>query len=242
MVAVSAVQFQTGLRMPIGEIAALAHSYGAEVFVDAVQACGAVPIDAGAARVDYLACGSHKWMMGLEGAGFLYVRPDRVDALRPSVAGWLSHERGLDFLFQGRGHLRYDRPIKRRIDFIEGGNLNAAGLAGMEASLDCIQSIGVEVIYEHVNRILDRLEAALVERGFESVRAKDAARRSCTLSVHPPAGIPVVDLHRELMSRGIGCSIPDGFLRFSPHWPSHPDQVTDVVEALDTSLSALRSR
>src|SRR5262249_23746453 len=112
LVAVSAGEFQTGLRMPVEAMAALCHAAGAEIFVDAVQCCGAVPLDAGAAGIDYLASGSHKWLMGLEGAGFLYVSPDRVDALRPNVAGWLSHEDPLDFLFRGPGLLRYDRPIK----------------------------------------------------------------------------------------------------------------------------------
>src|SRR5262249_30545396 len=69
LVAVSAVQFQTGLRMPVESMAALCHASGAEIFIDAVQCCGAVPIDAGASGVDYLASGSHKWLMGLEGAG-----------------------------------------------------------------------------------------------------------------------------------------------------------------------------
>jgi cysteine desulfurase/selenocysteine lyase len=240
LVAVSAVEFQSGLRLPIRAIAELAHRYGAEVFVDAVQACGAVPIDAGDAGVDYLACGSHKWMMGLEGAGFLYIRPDRIEALRPSVAGWLSHEQGLDFLFKGPGHLRYDRPVRRKADFIEAGNVNAAGFAAMEASLDCIQSIGVEAIYDHVNGMLDTLETALAARGFESLRSRDPARRSCTLSALPPAGLPVVELHREMTALGVSCSIPDGVVRFSPHWHNHPDQVAEVIQVLDRSVAAVR--
>nr|MDQ2643310.1 aminotransferase class V-fold PLP-dependent enzyme [Myxococcota bacterium] len=63
LVAVSAVQFQTGLRMPLARIGALCHRYGAELAVDAIQACGVVPLDANALGVDYLACGAHKWLM-----------------------------------------------------------------------------------------------------------------------------------------------------------------------------------
>jgi selenocysteine lyase/cysteine desulfurase len=85
LVAVSAVQFQTGLRMPIEAIAERAHAIGAEVFVDAIQACGVVPIDVARAGIDYLGCGSHKWLMGLEGAAFVYARPDRAAAL---VRAW----------------------------------------------------------------------------------------------------------------------------------------------------------
>jgi selenocysteine lyase/cysteine desulfurase len=239
LVAVSAVQFQTGLRMPLDAISALCHRHGAELFVDAVQACGAVPLDVGASGIDYLACGSHKWLMGLEGAGFLYVHPSRVAALRPAVAGWLSHQDGLGFLFEGPGHLRYDRPIRATADFIEGGNYNTASLAALEAALDLILQLGVPAIYAHVNAYLDALEPALVDRGFRSLRARQPARRSCTLGVLPPAGVSVVALHKALTARGVACAIPDGVLRFTPHWPNAREEIPLVLDALDQSLAAL---
>jgi selenocysteine lyase/cysteine desulfurase len=112
LVAVSAVQFQSGLRMPVEAMARLCRQHGAQLFVDGIQAIGAVPLDLGASGIDYLSCGAHKWLMGLEGVGFLYVRQARAAQLRPNVAGWLSHQRGLGFLFEGPGHLRYDRLLK----------------------------------------------------------------------------------------------------------------------------------
>jgi len=238
LVAVSAVQFQTGLRMPLDAMTALCHSYGAELFVDGIQACGAVPLDVSATRVDYLACGSHKWMMGLEGAGFVYIRPDRLPVLRPAVAGWLSHEDGLDFLFQGPGHLRYDRPIRKRADFLEAGNLSAVSCAALGASLGLIHQLGVPAIYKHVNGYLDKLEAGLLERGFESLRSKHPERRSCILGVHPPRGVPLVALHQSLVAQGVACSIPDGVLRFAPHWPNPTTEVETVLLAVDAAVSS----
>jgi selenocysteine lyase/cysteine desulfurase len=240
LVAVSAVEFQTGLRMPVEAMATLCHEAGAELFVDAVQAVGAVPLDAGAAGIDYLAAGSHKWLMGSEGAGFLYVSPDRVAALRPRVAGWLSHEDPIGFLLRGPGLLRYDRPVRARADFLEGGNVNTAGLAGLEAAVDLLLQIGVPAIFAHVNGILDALEGPLGARGFESVRSRDLRQRSCTLSLRPPAGVDVIDLQRRLGARAIGCSTPDGLLRFTPHWPNDVGQVGVVVGAVDESLKEIR--
>jgi selenocysteine lyase/cysteine desulfurase len=208
--------------------------------VDAVQACGVVPIDVEAAQIDYLACGAHKWMMGLEGSGFVTMRPERVEALRPAVAGWLSHEDAVGFLLEGPGKLRYDRPIRRRADFVEGGNVNAAGLAGLEAALDLIQQIGVEKIHAHANAFNDALEAGLVERGFESLRAPDPARRSGILGVRPPAAVNVVRLHEELTKLEIACSIPDGVLRFAPHWPNAIDEVEQVILSVDEAMVRAR--
>lgn len=237
IVAVSAVQFQTGYRMPLADMAKLAHAGGAELFVDAVQACGMTPIDVVAEDIDYLAAGSHKWMMGVEGCGLLYAKPECAAALRPAVAGWLSHEEGLRFLFEGEGHLRYDRPIKKSIDLIEGGNLNSAGFAALEASIDLIQQLGVESIFAHVQAYHDALEPALIERGFTSLRSADPARRSGTLSVTPPAGISVIDLHHALQDRGVVCATPDGVLRFSPHWPNSAErEIPLLLQHLDAIL------
>jgi selenocysteine lyase/cysteine desulfurase len=236
LAAVSAVEFQTGLRMPVEAMAAMAHAAGCELFVDGVQGAGAVPVDVGAAGIDYLAAGGHKWLMGLEGAGFLYVSPARVGALRPRVAGWLSHEDPVAFLLRGPGLLRYDRPVRRRADLFEGGNVNTAGLAGLEASIDLLLGLGVPAIFAHVNRILDALEPALVERGFASLRSADPRQRSCTLSLAPPAGVSVVDLQRALGERGVACSIPDGLLRLTPHWPNDVAQVAEVLAAVDAAL------
>jgi cysteine desulfurase/selenocysteine lyase len=240
LVAVSAVQFQTGLRMPLKAMASLCHAFGAELFVDGIQACGATPINVTAEHVDYLACGSHKWLMGLEGTGFVYIRPDRIAALRPIVAGWLSHEDGLGFLLEGPGRLRYDRPIRKRADFLEGGNYNSAGCAALEASAGLIQQIGVPAIFAHANRYLDELEAGLVARGFTSLRSPDPARRSCILGVLPPEGESVVELQRALGARKIACSMPDGVLRFAPHWPNNPAEIPIVLEALDEARAELR--
>jgi cysteine desulfurase/selenocysteine lyase len=236
LVAVSAVQFQTGFRMPLAEIGALCRAHGAELFVDAVQACGIVPLDVARDGIDYLACGSHKWLMGVEGCGFLYARPARAAALRPLVAGWLSHEEGLRFLFEGEGHLRNDRPFKKTIDFVEAGNINAAGFAGLEASLDLIQRLGVDAVFAHVNAYHDALEPALVRRGFTSLRSPDPARRSGSLGVKVPAGVSIVDLHHQLWERGIGCAMPDGVLRFSPHWPNSISEVDVILAEVDAIL------
>jgi cysteine desulfurase/selenocysteine lyase len=238
LVTVSYVEFQTGLRMPIAEMATLAHRYGAELCVDGVQGLGVVPVDVTAMGVDYFAAGAHKWLMGLEGAGLLYVRPGRADKLRPLLAGWLSHEDAWTFLFSGGGLLRYDRPIRKSIDFLEGGNVSATGFAALEASVELLLELGIPAIYGHVSAYLDALELALTERGFSSLRSKDPAQRSGILSVLPPAGGPsVLELADALQQRGVACATPDGRLRFSPHWPNHLDELPFVTASVDALLA-----
>ncbi|MBL8973855.1 MAG: aminotransferase class V-fold PLP-dependent enzyme, partial [Myxococcales bacterium] len=169
----------------------------------------------------------------------LYVRPDRVAALQPRVAGWLSHEDGLGFLFAGAGHLRADRPIRQRIDFVEGGAPNTIGAAALAASLDLILGLGVPAIHTHVQTYLDELEAGLRELHFTSLRSAIPGERSGILAVLPPHPIDLIALHHRIGDRGVVCSTPDGKLRFAPHWPNACAEIPGVLAAIDAALRAV---
>jgi len=235
VVAVSAVQFQTGHRMPLAALAQRCHAHGAELFVDAIQGAGATPLDVTAEGIDYLAAGGHKWLMGLEGAGVVTVRPEAAARMRPHAAGWLSHSDPFEFLIAGAGHLRYDRPFVETARLLETGTAPAAGYIALEASVAMLLELGVDAIHAHVNAYLDPLESALVARGFVSLRSPERAGRSCVLGVVPPVGgMDAPGWQRALAARGVVTSCPDGVLRFAPHWPNNADRELDgVIAALD---------
>ncbi len=236
LIACSAVQFQTGLRMPVGEIAALAHAHGAELSCDAIQAIGSMPFDVRALGIDYLSCGSHKWLMGIEGCAFVWIAEQRVAALRPFTAGWLSHEHAVDFLFQP-GQLRYDRPIRKQADFVEVGAYPTVGLAGLDVAIGPLLELGTGRIEAHIQGYLDVLERGLLERGFTSLRSSVAEQRSGILSVRAPAECDAAEIQARLSRRGVVTTIPEALLRFAPHWPNALDEIDEVLGALDEVLA-----
>ena len=77
-----------------------------------------------------------------------------------------------------------------------------------------------------------------MERGFESLRAASPAERSGILSVVAPTPHSTTALHDGLNAAGIGCNVPDGKLRFAPHWPNHLDEVPIVLEAIDALMGS----
>jgi cysteine desulfurase/selenocysteine lyase len=241
LVAVSAVQFQTGLCMPLARIAGLCRQYGAQLCVDAIQACGVMPLHVESLGVDYLVCGAHKWMLGVEGVGFLYARPELARELVPRTAGWLSHEEGTRFLFSGPGELRYDRPIKQSVQMMEGGSSSTLGFAALEAGLDPILELSPATIFAHVTDYIQTLEAALVARGLKSLRAKQPEGRSAILSIEPPTGASAQELVLALRARGVLASMPDGLVRFAPHFPNAQSEIPAVLSAIDDAILELRS-
>ncbi len=238
LVAVSVVQFSTGQRMPMAAFGALCEKYGAELFVDAIQCLGGAPLDVAGLGIHYLSAGGHKWLMGPEGTGVLYVAPQCAAALRPEVAAWLSHESPFEFLFKGPGHLVYDRSIVAGARLVEGGAFNVLGVAGLEASVGLISQLGVEHIYAHVQAWHDAIEPELAARGFVSGRMADPDGRSGILSTQPPGTAGAAAWARALADHGVSCASPDGWLRMAPHWPNAIAETTRVVAAIDSILAA----
>ncbi len=239
LVALSAVQYKTGLRMPLPEMAALCHRYDAELFVDAIQAVGATPVDV-RCGIDYLSAGSHKHLMGPEGAGFLYIAERCAGAFQPRLAGWLSHEDPAAFLTGDAPCLRYDNPLRRGAQALEIGTSNVMGLAALGKAVELIAELGVPEVHAHVNAYLDSLEAGLVERGFVSRRATAPALRSTLLAASVPTDVRLSKLAGALRARGVVCNTPDGLMRFAPHWPNAPEEVPRVLDAIDDALAELR--
>jgi L-cysteine/cystine lyase len=88
LVLVSHVLWTTGRRLPIREIADLAHARGALVVVDGAQSAGAIPVDVGSLGVDAYAVPGQKWLLGPEGTGALYVSPAAADRMAMTHGGW----------------------------------------------------------------------------------------------------------------------------------------------------------
>jgi selenocysteine lyase/cysteine desulfurase len=174
--------------------------------------------------------------MAPEGIGFLYVAPERADRLEPDMAGWLSHEDPFAFLTRAPGELRYDRSFRPGALMAEAGTANTIGAAGLEASLGLIDQIGVAPILEHVQAWHDALEPGLLERGFESARMHDPAGRSGILSFRPGDPSTAPAWVHALAGRGVACASPDGWLRFSPHWPNALDEAPRLLSAIDAVL------
>ena len=240
LLAVSAVQFQTGFAMPLREIGSLCKKYNCYFVVDAIQACGVVPIDVKKMNIDFLSCGSHKWLMGTEGCGFIYINKDYLEDLKPQTAGWLSHENGLGFLFDGPGHLKYNRPLQKTPSVFENGAMNAIGFAALEAGVDAILTLGVSTIYDHVQQYNDRLEDTLCELGYQSHRSVDSSFHSGILSFSHPNRVFTMAFVQLLEKKKLSCTTPDGYLRFSPHWPNSLDElplIQSIFESLDDEES-----
>ena len=139
VLAISFVNYLSGYRVnleAIGEICSRNHCF---FFVDAIQGMGAFPLDVEAAKIDAPppplppppAADGHKWMLGPEGCGVLYVRQDRQLQIEPIQIGWTNFARYADYASRDMTY----RPDAGRY---ESGTLNTIGCYGLKASLELL--------------------------------------------------------------------------------------------------------
>src|SRR5215475_10757035 len=90
VVAVSAVDWQSGFRVDLASLAELCRPRDILLVVDGIQAVGALRTDVAPCGVDVLAAGGHKWMLAPEGCGILFISERVIERIHPVVLGWKS--------------------------------------------------------------------------------------------------------------------------------------------------------
>lgn len=89
LLSVALVSHQNGFRHDLKPLAELAHSRGAWLYTDAIQAAGMIPIDVRASGVDALCAGTYKWLLGGFGTAPFFVRRELLDRITPDRWGAL---------------------------------------------------------------------------------------------------------------------------------------------------------
>ncbi len=186
LVALSHVDWTSGEVLPLEEICALAREREVLTLVDGAQSVGNIPVDLPATGVDMYAFTGHKWVLGPEGIGALYVRPG-LPVHSPNV-GYLSLPSPADFDAGGGYDLR---PDARRF---EASTMSPALAAGFAAAAEAVYERGVagfDGIRRRADLLMDLLsesqrvtlrsprpaQSGLVSFEIEGVAAKEAAER-----------------------------------------------------------------
>jgi kynureninase len=208
LVPLSHVLFKTAELQDVEAVRRRADEVGAHVLLDAYQSAGAVPLDVDRLGVAFATGGSVKWLCGGPGAGWLYVRPDLIEGLEPTLVGWQGHARPFAF----EPELEYAEGIARFLT----GTPNVPALYAATAGYDVIEEVGVEAIRERSLMLTDLLIRLADEAGFEVTSQRETTRRGASVTIRT-AGFEGV--HKELAERQILCDFrPDVGLRLGPHF------------------------
>lgn len=156
LVALSSAHFGIGTPIDVGAIGQYLHSRQILFCLDAIQTLGAHPtrID----HVDFLVADAHKWLLGPQGIGILYVRSTHWNDMRPILLGWKSVASSKDYASLAQEL----SPSAKRY---EPGSLNASGICGLHAALELISGCGIDAISRRIRMLRGRIESGLRAQG-----------------------------------------------------------------------------
>ena len=184
----------TGELLPVEEIVALAHRYGALCLVDGAQCAGLMPIDVEALGADLFVFAGHKGPLGPQGVGGFYAAP-HVAMSSPSASCDIDSFR--------RGDAGSCSPFP---SFCDVGSVNLAGVAGLAAGLCWLGARPVSTL-SHARPLSARLIKGVLEMGgFRIMGSAAASTRvplvSLTSPRHTPARMQSHLQLRHIVARG----------------------------------------
>jgi selenocysteine lyase/cysteine desulfurase len=189
LVAVSLVSNVNGAVADIRAISELAHDHGALLYADIIQAAGAVPIDVKTMGIDLAACSTFKWLMGVKGFGFLYVRADLqghiIRPSQPSGGVQFNYEPWAAVVDPRRPAIAWTPttgPAQYEVSYP-----SYEGLISSQESLAYILGLGVARIRAHVRSLTDRLQQELPALGYASITPPEQDSPICAFTSPDPA-------------------------------------------------------
>ncbi len=224
LVAVSLVQYGTGCRMPVEALAELCRRRGILFCIDSIQATGAMPTRPDDLGADFMSADGHKWLMGVEGAGLLYVRRERLNLLDATMTGWIGRVRPFDFT-------DCDQPLAEAALRFEEGSQNAVGIGALGESIGLILEVGLDEIWRRIEALTARIEEGARRLGFETISPRADGSRSGIIAIARP-GLDVDACAKALAERKISIAARRGFLRLSPHFYNTAGQIDEFLHVL----------
>ena len=225
------VYYQNGFKQDIALIAEMAHKKGSLVFVDAYQALGTEPVDVRQMDIDILVSGNLKYLLGMPGSAYLFVKQELIPRMKPTSTGWFGQEN--PFAFNIRD-FRYAGDARR---FDTGTPIVIAAYAAREG-MRIINEIGVSRIKPWIDELSRYAIREIEKRGFSTTSPKDIAKKGAVTSIQVPSP---QDAEAQLKKRGIIVSARGPVVRLAHHFFVTPEDIDRALDSLE-EIVGLKSK
>jgi len=225
LIVVSHVNYVTGLRAPIQELADLAHRNGLLISVDGAQSFGVLPLDLRKSDVDHYAGSGQKWFLAGTGTGFSYIKRELHDRVWPT-SGYHDLNAAHDNPYAGQ---RYERV----------GQKNVPSLLAIGAAVDLHATIGSENVAGRVAELATRLRRGLKTVPGVRLWTGDEPALTAGLTTFSAIGITSSDLVESLRKdfqiviRPIQHAEVDA-VRVSTHFFNSAEDIDHLISAVSS--------
>jgi cysteine desulfurase / selenocysteine lyase len=227
LVSISFVQFLTGYKVDLEKIGNACRENGIIFSVDAIQGLGAFTLDVEKNKIDFISCGTAKWLLGMQGLAFIYISEKLQQVLQPKYVGWLSVEDAWNLL-------DFKLKLKSTADALQGGTINALGIFGLLPSLKLFSEFGYRNVEERIIENSSHFIKKLLEIGVQPILEKCEKENLAGIVSFKHENSTMI--FEELEKKEIYCSVREGMVRLSPHFYNTKDEIDIVVGEIKNIL------
>ncbi|MDQ6663574.1 MAG: aminotransferase class V-fold PLP-dependent enzyme [Acidobacteriota bacterium] len=224
LLAVSYVQYLSGYRVDLEALGEICDRNGCLFLVDAIQGLGVFPIDVRKARIHALAADGHKWLLGPEGCGLLYVQKEFQDEVEPLEFGWTNVANYNDYSSR-------DMTLRGDAGRYECGTLNTIGCFGLLAAIEFLLEVGVERAGAAVQALGNQIWDGVQARGYETLGRRTPETGAGIVSFRKE-GVECQTIVRRLKEAGFMAAPRQGWVRVSPHFYISPADIEALLNHL----------
>jgi cysteine desulfurase/selenocysteine lyase len=190
-----------GTVNPVAEVCRLARRFDIPVLVDGAQAMPHTAVDVQTLGCDFYCLSGHK-MYGPTGIGALWAREATLDAMPPWQGGGEMIER-----------VTFEKSTWNAVPAkFEAGTPNIAGVVGLGAAVDYLESLGLEAIATHESAVLryatEKLQAIDGLTIIGTARAKAGVISFTLGDIHPHDLGTIIDHYGVALRTGHHCAMP----------------------------------
>ncbi|MGJ0492460.1 aminotransferase class V-fold PLP-dependent enzyme [Methylobacter sp.] len=226
LLTISSIQFASGLRLDLEKIGTFCKQRNILFCIDAIQSLGAVQFDVQAYQADFVMADGHKWMLGPEGLGVFYTKPEARDKLKLTQYGW--HMMKDTYNYENK--LWEIHPTARRF---ECGSPNMLGIHALSASLSLLLETGMAVveslIIEKTQYLMDQInrneQLVLLSQRQNQLNSGIIIFKHKTISNNV--------LYKYLQENGVVCALRGGGIRLSPHFYNKNEELKKALSIIE---------
>jgi len=224
IVPVAHVCFMNGFRSNPGEVVKIAHRQGALAMLDDYQDVGTRPVNVKDLDVDFYVAGTLKYLLSPSGAAFLYVRPELIEKLTPTITGWFAQRE--PFAFDVK---HFDpSPTARRF---EHGSPPVPQVYAATAALELLSGIGFQNIAGHIAGLTQALLDGAKGLGIKTKTPDDSRGPLVVLQMED-----IDSMSKQFAAQNLVVSQRMDGLRVSFHAYNTMDDVSTVLGALEKNI------
>ncbi len=201
LVGITQVSNALGTVNPVADMIRAAHAVGAVVLVDGAQAVPHLAVDVQALDCDFYVFSGHK-LYAPTGIGVLYGKRELLEKMPP-------YQGGGDMI----AHVTFKKTTYNQLPYkFEAGTPHIAGVVGLGAAIEFVESVGLDNIAAHEDRLL--AYATQQAEAFEGLRIIGTAPGKASILSFTLKGVHPHDIGTILDSAGVAirtghhCAMP----------------------------------